>query len=407
VVPRNRTFGDRAPPVSSPAAGETLGVEEEFLLVDAYSGVTVGAAQALFARCRSGRALPTGATVHRELRDTQLEIATGICATAGELRAQLTGGRHALAGAGHVERVAVVASGTPVLPSRSADRPSVGRFARVDQLYGAAARDYESCGCHVHVGVPDRDTAVVVVNHLSRWLPTLLALSVNSPFHAGQDTGYGSWRMVLQSRFPGSGLTPWFPNYAAYHVEVARLVECGVLVDDCQTFWLARPSPRLPTVELRVADTAATVDEAVLQALLSRALVRTALTELSRGVAAEPVPPQLAAAAVWSAARHGLTGPGVHLALGKQVAATDLLTELVSHVRTALDEAGDLAEVLRLLRRLRYQGTGAARQRRAARVGGLGAVLRSLSLRPELCVDTDPRVRRKHTPLRGNERWPV
>lgn len=373
--------GDRASAVSSPAGGLTVGVEEEFLLVDACSGRTLGCAEGLFARCRSDTALPAGAAVHRELRDTQLEMATGICASAGELRAQLTGGRHALAEAGRAERVAVVASGTPVLPSASPYRPSAGRFARVDQLYRAAARDYESCGCHVHVGVADRDTAVAVVNHLSRWLPTLLALSVNSPFHNGQDTGYGSWRMMLQSRFPGSGLTPWFPNYAAYHVEVSRLVECGVLVDDCQTFWLARPSSRLPTVELRVADTAATVDDALLQALLSRALVRTAMTELGRGVAAQPVPPQLAAAAVWSAARYGLAGPGIHLALGKQVAATDLLSELCSHVQDALDEAGDMAEVRELLRRLRSQGTGAQRQRRAAREGGLGAVPRSLSLR--------------------------
>ena len=106
-------------------------------------------------------------------------------------------------------------------------------------------------------------------------------------------------------------------------------------------------------------------------------------------MAAEPVPSQLAAAAVWSAARHGLTGPGIHLVLGKQVAATDLLAELLSHVRNALDETGDLAEVRELLCRLGSAGTGARRQRRAARCGGLGAVPRAMSLRsPDFRVHT-------------------
>jgi glutamate---cysteine ligase / carboxylate-amine ligase len=358
---------------------ETMGVEEEFLLVDPASGATVPLAEKVVSRA-SATDLPVGATVQRELRDTQVEAATGICGSAAELRAHLAAGRRAVAAAAGDYGAVVVASGSPVRGSGGAVSSSLARFAAIDDMYGEVTRDYEACGCHVHIGVADRDTAVAVVNHLARWLPVLLALSVNSPFHRELDTGYGSWRIVQQSRFPGSGLAPHCPDHAAFRAEVDRLVECGVVADEAQTFWFARPSPRLPTVELRVADTASTVDEAVLQALLARALVRTALTDLDRGLEADPVPPQLAAAAVWNAARHGLAGPGVHLGLARRVPAVDLVAALLDHVRDALIEAGDLTEVRALLDRLRAGGTGADRQRRVAASSGVAAVMTALTV---------------------------
>jgi carboxylate-amine ligase len=366
-----------------------MGVEEEFLLVDPASGATVPLAEKAVARA-SAADLPTGATVQRELRDTQVEAATGVCATAVELRAHLTVGRRAVAAAARDLGTAAVASASPVRGSGGAAPSSLPRFAAIDDMYGEVTRDYEACGCHVHVGVADRDTAVAVVNHLGRWLPTLLALSVNSPFHHERDTGYGSWRIVQQSRFPGSGLAPYFRDHAAFRAEVGRLVECGILADQAQTFWFARPSPRLPTVELRVADTASTVDDAVLQALLGRALIRTTLAELDRGREAEPVPTQVAAAAVWSAARHGLAGPGVHLGLARRAPAINLVAALLDHVADSLAETGDLPEARALLDRLRCRGTGADRQRRVAAAGGLAAVVTELTLRDEPGAPADP-----------------
>ncbi|MEV6611891.1 YbdK family carboxylate-amine ligase [Kutzneria sp. NPDC051319] len=347
----------------------TIGVEEEFLLVD-RAGTTTPRAAEVLARCPSS--LPDGMTVQRELRDTQIEVATGICTSFDELRGQLVAGRQTLAAA--CPDVRVLASGTPVLGSARPERALDTRFRAVDRLYAGITADYEACGCHVHVGVPDKDTAVAVVNHVARWLPTLLALSVNSPFHNGQDHGYGSWRIVQQSRFPGSGLAPRCADFSQWQQETARLVDCGVLVDERQTFWYARPSPHLPTVEFRIADTAAAVDDAVLQALLCRALVNTALAQLDRG--AEAVSAQAGAAAVWTAARYGMDGPAVDPLLGKQVSAGIMLAGLLDHVRDALVEAGDLDEVHRLLRDRR---TGATLQRLVA-AAGLDAVVRQLSL---------------------------
>jgi carboxylate-amine ligase len=349
----------------------TLGVEEEFLLID-HDGITTPQAAEVLARCVGP--LPAGMIVQRELRDTQVEVATGVCTDVAELRAQLAVGRQALAMAAAELDVRVLASGTPVVGS-AAPRPAMApRFARVDELFADLAVDYQACGCHVHVGVPDKDTAVAVVNHVARWLPALLALAVNSPFHNGQDTGYESWRVVQQSRFPGSGIPPWCADFSRWQQEVARLVDCGVLVDERQTFWYARPSPHLPTVEIRIADTGATVDDAVLQALLCRALVDTALADLDHGT--EAVPVQTAAAAVWTASRYGMDGPAVDPLLGKQMPASVMVTGLVDHVRHALEENDELAEVRRLLT---DRCTAATRQRLLA-AAGLDSVVRQLSL---------------------------
>ncbi|MEV5712386.1 glutamate--cysteine ligase [Amycolatopsis mediterranei] len=345
----------------------TMGVEEEFLLVNPRTGQASPCAEPVLARYRHHGPLPDGVRMHRELRLTQLEAASGVCTTADELRHQLTAARRVLAGAAAAEDCALLATGTPVGPGPATPPPaSTGRYAEIDAAYGAVVADYEACGCHVHVGVPDPDTAVAVVNHLGRWLPTLLALSGNSPFDHGRDTGYDSWRMVLQSRFPGSGVAPHLRGHAEYRRAVETLVDCGALVDPDQTFWLARPSDRFPTVEFRVADTALTVDHAVLQALLSRALVQRALTDLAAGREAAPLSPQVAAAAVWAAARHGLSGELVDAAAETRRPAWTLVDELLEHVRTPLEESGDLAEVRKLVDAVRSGGTGAAQQRAVA-----------------------------------------
>ncbi|ADJ46072.1 carboxylate-amine ligase [Amycolatopsis mediterranei S699] len=345
----------------------TMGVEEEFLLVNPRTGQASPCAEPVLARYRHHGPLPDGVRMHRELRLTQLEAASGVCTTADELRHQLTAARRVLAGAAAAEDCALLATGTPVEPGPATPPPaSTGRYAEIDAAYGAVVADYEACGCHVHVGVPDPDTAVAVVNHLGRWLPTLLALSGNSPFDHGRDTGYDSWRMVLQSRFPGSGVAPHLRGHAEYRRAVETLVDCGALVDPDQTFWLARPSGRFPTVEFRVADTALTVDHAVLQALLSRALVQRALTDLAAGREAAQLSPQVAAAAVWAAARYGLSGELVDAAAGTRRPAWTLVDELLEHVRTPLEESGDLAEVRKLVDAVRSGGTGAAQQRAVA-----------------------------------------
>ncbi|MFD9734894.1 glutamate--cysteine ligase [Umezawaea sp. NPDC059074] len=356
--------------ITSTRGGVTMGVEEEFLLADRVSRRTVPRAPAVLKRVR-----PDGpGLAHAELLTSQVEASTGVCEDVDEVREHLVSGRERLAEAARQEDALLLAAGMPPLPGQDVRTTSGARFEAIAERYRAVVEDYESCGCHVHVGVPDRDTAIAVANHLRPWLPTLLALSVNSPFGDGRDTGYGSWRTMRQAAFPGSGLPPRFGSAAEHDREVSRLVECGVLVDERMSFWLIRPSPTYPTVEVRAPDTALTVDGAVLQAALTRALVRTALADLDRGVEGPEIDPQTAAAALWSAARHGVAGPGVDLRLGRAVPAEDLATGLVDHVAAALEDTGDAALVRKLLKELLANGTGADQQRSAA-VRGRGAAV--------------------------------
>jgi glutamate---cysteine ligase / carboxylate-amine ligase len=217
----------------------------------------------------------------------------------------------------------------------------------------------------VRVAVPDPETAVAVVNHLRPWLPTLLALSVNSPFTGGADTGYASWRVVQRSRLPASGMPPHFASVRAYEARVSRLAEQGVLVDDASPLWLACPVPRLSAVELRVADTGIDVEATLLQATLTVALVRTALSDLEAGREAPVIGEQVGAAALWSAARHGMSGPGIHPVLERQAPAAVLVTELLAAVRPALESLDATQPARDGVRRLLRIGTGAARQRAA------------------------------------------
>ncbi|GAA4397874.1 glutamate--cysteine ligase [Actinomadura verrucosospora] len=376
--------------VGGHAPGVSLGVEEEFLLVDPGSGECVGHAEDVLERAGPHRWRASGGSFHTELLGSQVEAVTGVCHDLAGLRAQLRYGRARLAEAARARGTLLVAAGTPVLGGRPPPAARGERFAAIVSAYGDVVEDYQACGCHVHVGVPDREAAVAVVNHLRPWLPVLVALAANSPFDRGRPTRYAARRMMEMARFPGAGVPPWSASAADYDARVAALVESGALVDGAMTFWLARPSPRWPTVEVRAGDAAATADEAVLQAALVRGLVAAALADLAAGREAPRVDGQVCAAALWNAARHGLDGAMVDPVSHRAVPARRLLDGLVARAAPALEEAGDLDTVSRLVEGVRRAGTGADRQRRAARRGGPRAVVDMLVRQTESGdLDTD------------------
>jgi carboxylate-amine ligase len=373
----------------------TVGVEEEFLLLDAESRRPAPRAEEVLTAAASEGLPPVGTQLKHEFFTSQAEVASTVCTSLAELGDELLAARRRLAAAARSLGLTLISSGTPVLneSGRSVPLTPDDRYQKVADIFACAIDDYEVGGCHVHVGLHDRETAVAVVNHLRPWLPTLLALSVNSPFFEGRDTGYGSWRIMLQSRFPSAGVPPYFTSAAHYDAELGRLLDCGVVADARQSFWLARPSECFPTVELRVADAVARAEEAVLQAALSRALVRTACVELAEGREAVPIGDQAASSAVWAAARYGLIGPGVDPWRSCAISAVALVDQLLAHVAPALEESGDLRCVRGLLDRLvrgggTGTGTGAERQREAARTGGPEAAVDLLAREAEQAPPT-------------------
>ncbi|XVS60825.1 carboxylate-amine ligase [Actinosynnema sp. CA-299493] len=357
-------------------AGETaptLGVEEEFLLVDARTGEPVphGAEVVEAARRRFGVELDV------ELIQAQVETRTPVCHDLADVRRQLNGLRMVAVEVAHSLGHRLLAVGTPPVGGTTGPTTDRDRYRGLTEDYRLLAAQQSICGCHVHVAVPDLETAVQVCNHLRPWLPVLGAVTANSPFADGVDTGYASWRSMVWSRWPNAGPPPYFESAAHYESTCDVLVAAGSARDRRMIYWDVRPSAHLPTVEVRVADVAATADEAVLLAALVHALVRTALADLRRGLRASPVPTEVLRVATWRAARDGLSGLSLDVLSGRLVPTRLLLDRLVHRVEEQFDDVG---LVRRLLSTLDTDGGGADRQRRAfARAGRMSDVLEQLA----------------------------
>ncbi|GAB2665784.1 carboxylate-amine ligase [Nocardia goodfellowii] len=348
----------------------TIGVEEEFVLTDADSRQVVRRAATVLRRVGNG-ARQGGGAVELEMAQTQVESASRVCSDLAALRSELVRLRREMADAAEASGCRLIASGTAVLgvggPPPILDKP---RYHRIADRFGPLVDQQCTCACHVHVGVADREEAVQVVNHLRPWLPALLAISANSPFWEGRDTGYHSWRTPLWARWPASGPPPFLGSYQEYEDVVAELQHTGAILDGAMVYWYARPSRHLPTVEVRVADVTPTVDEAVVLAALVRALVSTALTEIRSGAASPPVNDQVLRAACWHAARYGLGAITAIAGAGGMPGRVGGAAELITHIRPALEAADGADMVLEILRSVRRDGTGADRQRAAFRRRG-------------------------------------
>ncbi|MEV4568272.1 glutamate--cysteine ligase [Nonomuraea sp. NPDC049419] len=337
-----------------------IGIEEEYLVVDPRTRHVAPRAAEVLA------AATDVLDVVQEITRFQVEARTPPSADLSELGRRLRAARKEVAGAARSCGLAVVASGIPVLgtvmppPLTDDDRYLQGRV-----LYRALQDEISICALHVHVDVPDPEHAVYVGNHLRPWLPTLIALAANSPFFVGRDTGYASWRVISWGRWPVSGAPPYFASYGAYEGALQALAKSGALLDAKTVYWDARPSPFLPTVEIRVADVPLDVADSLTMIGLIRALVVTALGAVRRGDLGPPVPGEVLRAAYWRAARYGLQGEILDVRDGSLVPAAVLAGRLLEHVRPALADAGDLRFVQEGLDRLLRAGSGAMRQRRA------------------------------------------
>jgi glutamate---cysteine ligase / carboxylate-amine ligase len=291
-----------------------------------------------------------------------VEIGSAPTTSMADLHADLVRLRGAAARAAEARGSAIVAIATSPFPGTPNPTPTA-RYEQITREYGMLARQQLACGQHVHVGVESRAEGVGVLDRLRGWLPVLTALSGNSPFWQGEDTGYQSFRSVLWGRWPTAGPTEIFGDEIRYDAAVAELIESGTTLDDGMIYFDARLSARYPTVEIRVADVCTDVRDAVLLAALARALVDTAAERWRAGEPAAPIRTTLLRAAAWRAARSGLNGELVDPRTGKPVASWQLVRELVELLGPALRRCGDEQLVAAGLARLRADGTGADRQR--------------------------------------------
>lgn len=341
----------------------TIGVEEEFHVADAASRVLSQDGDVVL------RAVDTDVRFSSEqfaseIYRSMVETGTVICETLDDVDRQLRALRRELCETARDQGRRVLAAGTmPLVHRRAQQFTPDARYRRIERVHQQVSREMMACGMHVHVGVDDREEAVQVLNHLRPYLANLLALSANSPFWDAEDTGYASYRTVLWGRWPSATVTELFADAAEYDRVCEALIASGAIIDHGQIYWDARLSVDHPTVEFRVADVCPTVEEAVLQAGLCRALVTTCLTRIRGGQRPAPVRTELLRAAKWRAARYGLEDQ-LYDPLRDEVApAADVLARMVDELGDALDDAGDRERVTDLLDATLARGTGAARQR--------------------------------------------
>jgi carboxylate-amine ligase len=342
----------------------TFGIEEEFALLDPGTLDTVDrASDAVDAL--GGE--PWG-IVSQEFFPSQVEFATPIAESAADAFVALSEFRRRLADWAADAGVVVASTGTP-FRARAHRAVSPGtRYASIVEHIGALTDEHQINGLHVHVGIPDADAGVRASNFLRPWLPVLLAVSANSPFWHGRDTGFDSWRAIHGRRWTTSGIPPRFRDAAEYRRTIAQLTGIGVTSDEGTINWNVRLSHRYPTLEVRVFDAQLDLWSAVGFALIVRALVTAGIEEGDTGPgsfgAVEPWD-----AALWHAARYGLSDRLVHPVSGRLVSAASAVRALHDRVAPRLDRIhGEL--VSDLLARVLWEGNGAALQRQALR-GGL------------------------------------
>jgi carboxylate-amine ligase len=292
----------------------TVGIEEEFLLFDAeHDRLADIGPQVTDA---ADRASDDDAQFEKELKRAQAELASAPATDLDRLASELVERRAELVAAARRDGARVVASGTSPVRGGTATTDD-RRYAQMAQRFAAIERRQLTCAMHVHVSIDSPDEGVAALTGIAPWLPVLIALGANSPFHDGQDTGYASYRRILWDQWPTAGPTRRFTDVDDYRRTVRELVASGAARDDGMIYFDARLSATYPTVEIRVCDVGPDPATAVALAGLIRALVSTAATAppsgRSSGRTEVGVGPELLRAAGWRAARWGMSGELVDL----------------------------------------------------------------------------------------------
>ncbi len=361
-----------------------IGIEEEMQLVDPSTGRPRPASHHAVEADRLGASDPAdgaaaagdagvahpGGALTQELFLHQLETSTEPCLTIDDLAAAIRAARRRAAAAAEEGGADMIAVPTPVLRGEVDVVTRTPRYERIVHDYGIIGREASVAGMHVHVDIGSDDEAVGVLDRIRPWLPVLLAVSSNSPYWLGVDSGYASWRAQVWGRWPSAGPAEPYGDAAGYRAATRAIMDTGAALDEGMLYLDARLAARLPTVEIRVADVCTEVEVVCLVAAMARALVEMAAREYAAGTPALRWRTDQLRAAHWKASRFGVGHDLVHPVDGRQVSAREAIEALLHHAQDALRDADDLERARDLVERLLARGSGAARQRAVVESGG-------------------------------------
>ena len=343
----------------------TIGVEEEYQIIDSS-----GELHAHIDTLLAAAAPRLGDRVKREMMQSVVEVGTTICRDVTEARQQLHEMRGTLAELLAPDGMRIACAGThPTSRWQEQKITDYDRYKMLEEELQDVVRALVIFGLHVHVAIPDPELRIGVLNEARYFLPHLLALSTSSPFWMGRNTGLKSYRSVIWSNFPRTGIPPELSSYDEYDNYVELLVKTGSIDNGKKIWWDLRAHPSFPTLEFRVCDMPTRLDETICLAALIQAICAKLLQLRSRNLGFRKYMPALIAENKWRAIRYGIDGNLIDFGKQAEVPMRDLAVELLDFVDDVVDNLGSRSAV-EYVHTILADGTSADRQVDAYRQTG-------------------------------------
>ena len=338
----------------------TIGIEEEFQIVDEQGQLKSHIETLLTAA--GGR---WGDQIKREMMQSVVEAGTKICADIGEARREIVTLRGTIAALIRPAGLRIASAGThPFSHWQDQEVTEHERYKILEEELQDVIRELLIFGLHVHVGIPDRELRIEVMNEARYFLPHLLAISTSSPFWLTRITGLKSYRQIVWQRFPRTGVPPEFASYDEYENFVELLVKTNCIDDGKKIWWDLRPHAIFPTIEFRVCDAATRVEETLCIAALTQAICAKLLVLRGRNQGFRRYAPSLIQENKWRAVRGGIDAKLIDFGKQVEVPMRELAVELLEFVDDVVDALGSRREV-EYLQTIVSEGTSADRQLRA------------------------------------------
>ncbi len=345
----------------------TIGIEEEYQTIDP---VTRDLRSHLEAEILEKGKLLLKERVKAEMHQSVVEVGTGICHNIQEARTDVTELRQGIIHLARKNGLRLAAAGThPFADWRQQEIYPDERYETIVQDLKMVARANLIFGLHVHIGVEDRETAIQIMNAARYFVPHMLALSTNSPFWLGMDTGLKSYRCKVFDKFPRTNIPDYFPSYGEYESFVNLLVKTNCIDNAKKIWWDIRPHPNFPTLEFRCCDVPMRVDETIAIAALIQATVAKLYKLYSANQGFRLYRRALIMENKWRALRYGLDGNLIDFGKKSEVPARALMEEYLEFVDDVVDDLGSRKE-LQYIHEIMRNGSGADRQLRVYRETG-------------------------------------
>jgi glutamate---cysteine ligase / carboxylate-amine ligase len=337
----------------------SVGIEEEYQTIDP---VTFDLRSHIAAEIIAKGKRQLDEQVKAEMHQSVVEVGTGVCRNMKEARADIVNLRRQMVNLAQSNGLLLVAGAThPFADWRVQDIYPDERYLQVVEDMQLVARSNLIFGLHVHVGIENRDTAIHLMNQIRYFLPHLLALSSNSPFWLGMNTGLRSYRCKVFDKFPRTNIPDPFASWAEYETFVNLLVRTNCIDNAKKIWWDVRPHPFFSTLEVRICDIPMCVDETLAIAALIQATVAKLYKLHSKNQGYRMYSRSLIMENKWRAARYGITGSMIDFGLEQEVPTTDLIREYLAFVDDVVDEL-DSREEVAYIETMLERGTGADRQ---------------------------------------------